>query len=89
VVVHDLDLRRALRRPNKAHPELVVDPDRVLLLAVARQSLKSVAWRRPQVAEIARGAEVTQSDVIDDPCRTYAVALPRRLTCWSCLREAA
>jgi hypothetical protein len=38
----------------------VVDPDRVLSLAIARQSLKTVAWGRPQVAEIARGAEVTQ-----------------------------
>ena len=36
MVVHDLDLRWALRRPNKAYPELVVDPDRVLPLAIAR-----------------------------------------------------
>src|SRR5205807_7404443 len=60
VVVHNLDLRRAVRRPNKAHPELVVDPDRVLSLAVARQRLETVAWRRPQVVEIVRGVEVTQ-----------------------------
>src|SRR6267154_2445269 len=59
-VVHNLDLRRAFRRPKKAHPELVVDPDRVLSLAIARQRLKTVAWRRPQVAEIARGVEVAQ-----------------------------
>src|SRR6266849_6220990 len=31
-----------------------------LPIAIARQSLKTVAWRRPQVAEIARGAEVAQ-----------------------------
>src|SRR5438105_6703734 len=60
VVVHDLDRGRAFRRPNKAHPELVVDPDRVLPLAIARQRLKTVAWRRPQVAEIACGVEVAQ-----------------------------
>src|SRR5437016_2904028 len=60
VVAEDLDVRRAFPRPNKAHPELVVDPDRVLPLAIARQRLKTVAWRRPQVAEIARGVEVTQ-----------------------------
>jgi hypothetical protein len=60
VVVHDLDVRRAFRRPNKAHPELVVDPDRVLSLAIARQCLKAVAWRRPEVAEIDRGVEVAQ-----------------------------
>ena len=80
MVVHDLDLRRALRRPNKAHPELVVDPDRVLPLAIARQSLKTVAWRRPQVAEIARGIKVAQFsarhlDQIDRKAlRTFAVA---------------
>src|SRR6266545_5535314 len=60
VIVHDLDLRRAFRRPDKAHPELIVDPDRVLPLAIARQRLETVAWRRPQVAEIARGVEVAQ-----------------------------
>jgi hypothetical protein len=39
---------------------LVVDPDRVLPFAVARQRLKTIAWRRPQIAEIARGVEVAQ-----------------------------
>src|SRR5579872_1858966 len=45
VVVHNLDLRRAFPRPNKAHSELVVDPDRILSLAIARQCLKTVAGR--------------------------------------------
>jgi hypothetical protein len=60
VVVYDFDFRRAFRRPNKAHPELVIDPDRVLPLAITRQRFKTVAWRRPQVSEIARGVEVAQ-----------------------------
>jgi hypothetical protein len=60
VVVHDLDLRRAFRGPNKAYPELIVDADRVLPLAIARERLKAVARRRPQIAEIARGVEVAQ-----------------------------
>jgi hypothetical protein len=60
VVVHDLDVRRAFRRPKKAYPELVVDPDRVLPFAIASQRLETVAWRRPQVAEIASGVEVAQ-----------------------------
>src|SRR5215470_9048618 len=60
MVVHDLDLRRAFGRPNKAYPELVVDADRVLSPAVARERLETVAWRRPQVAEITRGVEVAQ-----------------------------
>ena len=60
MVVHDLDLRRAFRRPDKAHAELVVDPDRVLPLAIAPQRLETVAWRRPQVTKIGRGVEVAQ-----------------------------
>jgi hypothetical protein len=60
VVIYYLDFDRAFRRPNKAHPELVVDPDRVLPLAIARQGLKTIAWRRPQVAKIARGVKVAQ-----------------------------
>jgi hypothetical protein len=32
----------------------------VLPLAIARQRLKTIAWRRPQVAEIDRGVEVAQ-----------------------------
>jgi hypothetical protein len=55
MVVDEFDLRRAFRRPNEAHPELVVNADRVLPLAIARQRLKAVAGRRPQVAKIARG----------------------------------
>src|ERR1700751_2401826 len=60
MVIHDFDLRRTLRRPNEAHPELVVNADRVLSPAIARECLKTIAGRRPQIAKIARGAEVTQ-----------------------------
>ena len=60
MVVDDLDLRRAFRRPNKAYPELIVDTDRVLPPAIARERLKAIARRRPQIAEIAHGVEVAQ-----------------------------
>ena len=40
------------RRKRKVYTELVVDPDRVLPLAITRQGFKAIAWRRPQVAEI-------------------------------------
>src|SRR5262245_55688981 len=60
MVVHDLDFRRAFRRPNEAHPELVVGPDRVLPVAIAHQRLETVARGRSQVDEIARGVEVAQ-----------------------------
>jgi hypothetical protein len=42
VIVHDLDLHRAFIRPNKAHPELVVDPDRVLPLAIAEKYVQTI-----------------------------------------------
>ena len=60
MVVHDLDLGWAFSRPNKAQPKLVIDPDRVLPLAIARQRLKTISRRRPQVAEFACGVEVAQ-----------------------------
>jgi hypothetical protein len=60
VVVHDLDVRRAFRRPNKAHPKLVVDPDRVLPFAISHKGLKTVTRRRSQIAEIARRVKVAQ-----------------------------
>jgi len=60
MVVYNLDVRRALCRPNEAHPKLVVDPDRVLPLAIAGQCLKTVARRRSQIAEVAGGVEVAQ-----------------------------
>jgi hypothetical protein len=60
MIVYDLDLCRALCGPDKARPELAVDPDRVLPLAVARQRLETVSRGRPQVAEIARSVEIAQ-----------------------------
>jgi hypothetical protein len=82
VAVYDLGLGRAFRRPNKAYPELVVDADRVLPVAIARQRLKPVAWRRPQVADIARGVQVAPF-----PARSYlSGSLAHKLTCWPALQ---
>jgi hypothetical protein len=60
VIVHDLDIRRAFNRPKEAHPELVVDPDRVLPLSIARQGLKAITGRRPQIADFNRGVQVAK-----------------------------
>jgi hypothetical protein len=60
VIVHDFNVRRTFRGPNKANAELVVDPDRVLPLAITSQRLKAVAGRRPQITEVARRIEVAQ-----------------------------
>jgi len=90
VIVHDLDLRRAIRCPNEAHPELVIDPDRVLSLSLARQSLKPITRRRFQIAEIGGRIEVAQFapryfDQISReafrafPLKTASVVLSRKL----------
>ena len=60
MVVYDFDFRRAFRRPNEADPELVVDSDRMSPLPITRQDFKTIAWRRPQVAQVACGVEVAQ-----------------------------
>ena len=60
MVVHDLYVRRVFPRPNEAHPELVVDPDRMLPPAIAGQRLKAVARGDLKSQEIARGIEVAQ-----------------------------
>jgi hypothetical protein len=54
VVIDDFDIGRPFFRPSKTNAPLVVDPDRVLPVAVCREHLQSVSWRRPQIAEIAR-----------------------------------
>ena len=59
MVIHDFDLRRAIRCPNEAHPELIIDAVDSTL-AISRQRLEAIAGRGPQVGKIARGAEVTQ-----------------------------
>ena len=60
MVIYDFDLRRAFRRPNESHSELVVNSDRVPPLAIPRQRLKVITRRRPQIAKIASGIDVAQ-----------------------------
>ena len=57
--MHGLELLghvASFRRPNKAHPESIVNVDRVLPLAIARERLKAIAKKRPQVAKISCGS---------------------------------
>jgi hypothetical protein len=56
----NLDLGGALRSPNKTNTELVVDPDRVLSPAIARQRFQAVTRGRRQVAKIFGGVEIAQ-----------------------------
>jgi hypothetical protein len=56
VVVHNLDLRRTLRSPNNHTRNWSL----IRSMPLAIQRLKTVAWRRPQVAQIAGGIKVSQ-----------------------------
>lgn len=51
MLVDDLDVGRAGWRPGEAEPELVVDLDGILALAIAFQSLQAVGGRRSQVLQ--------------------------------------
>src|SRR5713226_5505987 len=49
VVVHDLNILRAFRRPHEAHAELVVDTNAVLTGTAALQRFQPIARRHAQV----------------------------------------
>src|SRR3712207_5656096 len=60
MVVGDLVLFGAPVLPGEADPPLVVDPDRMLALAVSTERVKLVARRQLQVIETRRGVEQQQ-----------------------------
>jgi hypothetical protein len=60
VVVDDFDLLGTFLGPDEANPELIVDPDRVLTLAVARELFQAIAGRRAQVVQIDRRTQVAK-----------------------------
>jgi hypothetical protein len=57
VVVHDFDVVGVAAPPSEADPPLVVDPDAVLPLPIAAQSLKPVTGRDPQVVQAVRSVQ--------------------------------
>lgn len=44
MIVDALNVLGAVRRPDEAKPELLVDADRMLPFAIRRQRLQTVAW---------------------------------------------
>jgi len=60
VIVHHLDLVGVAVLPHEADPILVVDPDAVLPLPVARERLRSVARKRAKILELRRGVDLRQ-----------------------------
>jgi hypothetical protein len=57
VIVHDFDVIRVTRSPNEADTILIVDPNAVLPLTIAMQSLESVARRHPKIANVGGGMQ--------------------------------
>jgi hypothetical protein len=57
MIVDDFDMGRTLLGPIEAYAPLVVDPDRMLTAAVARQRFKPVRGRCPQVVKPAGAIE--------------------------------
>jgi hypothetical protein len=60
MVISHFDVGWSFGRPSEANPELVVDPDRILSLAVPLERFQSVAWWQPQVAQINSGIEIAK-----------------------------
>ncbi len=60
MVIHDLDVHGTFLRPYKANPELIVDPDRMLALSVARQCFQPVTRWSTQIGELGRSVQVAQ-----------------------------
>src|SRR3546814_5121700 len=60
VVVHDFYVFGVRAIPAKADPELVVDPDAVLALAIAPQGFQTIARRHPQIIQATGPVELFQ-----------------------------
>jgi hypothetical protein len=68
VTINEFDVLRTLRGPDKANPELIVHPDRMLSLTIAFQGLKPIGWGRPQIVQNCRCVEITElaPDYLDE-----------------------
>jgi hypothetical protein len=60
VVVDDLYVFRSFLGPDEAHPELIVDSDRMLSLTIPAQSLKPISRRRAQIIQINRSVKIAK-----------------------------
>jgi hypothetical protein len=60
MVVDYLHLLGALRRPNKADPELIVDSDTVLPTAIALECFQAISGRRCQISKFLCAVELNK-----------------------------
>jgi hypothetical protein len=63
MIIEHFDLLCAGVGPAKAHPELIVDADRMLPGAVARQGFETISWRAAEIVEFFGG--VVQNKIGD------------------------
>jgi hypothetical protein len=73
MVINDLNLIDISLPPDEANPPSVIDPDTMVPLAVAFQSLKPVAWRDLQVLERVGAMEIQELP----PCDSLKAPKPR------------
>jgi len=50
VIIDDLNVLGAIRRPSETDPVLIVDPNAMLSLAVTLQDLEPIPWRDPEIS---------------------------------------
>jgi len=82
VIVNDFDILWPGFRPVKAEPELVVDADAVLAMAVSPERLQAVAWWNLQIVEACGGiknGELAQGELAEGP-RERCSKAPHRLS---------
>lgn len=60
MVINDLHILSAMPRPTEADSPLIIDPNAVLPLTVAPQSLQAIARRNAQVIEASGDLELPQ-----------------------------
>src|SRR6185436_10586547 len=60
MIIHDFNIVRLVLGPDEADPVLVVDPDAVLALAVAGESLQAITGRGPEIIKALGGIELVE-----------------------------
>jgi len=57
MIVDNFNFGRALFRPNEANPELIVEPDGKLALAVAMRGFEAISRRRSEILKVFGGVQ--------------------------------
>ena len=60
VIIDDLDVKGVTLTPPETDPPLLVDPDAVLALAIAFQSLELIRARNRKILQVSSGVQLLQ-----------------------------